>query len=126
MTYLRHFRALLYLSALAAVPAFSQNVELREIPNDQAQQVALFKPAPVCAPLARQLKLDDRIGLNAYVDSNGTVYDTVVSFGNPILVRSVEAAVRQWKFKPFESNGKPVKAIANLVFDLSCKPSKPR
>jgi outer membrane biosynthesis protein TonB len=111
---------------VASASAFGQNVELMEIPNDQALQAAIHRPAPVCSSIAKQLKLDDRVGLNAYVGADGTVYDTIVSFGNPILVRSVEEAVKQWRFKPFLNGGKPVKAIANLVFELNCKPPKPR
>jgi outer membrane biosynthesis protein TonB len=117
---------LLAAFGVASTPAFGQNVELMEISNDQAQQAAIRKPTPACSLVARQLKLDDRVGLNAYVGTDGAVYDTIVSFGNPILVRSVEEAVKQWRFKPFLSGGKPVKAIANLVFDLNCKPPKSR
>lgn len=109
---------------VACTPSFGQNVELMEVPNDQALQAAIHRPAPACSLIAKQLKLEDRVGLNAYVGTDGSVYDTIVSFGNPILVRTIDEAVKQWKFKPFLSGGKPVKAIASLVFDLNCKPPK--
>ena len=94
-----------------------------EPPIDIDDQVglaaAIFRPAPQYSGMALQLKLQGKVGLGVYVDKTGSVYDTIISFGNPLLVELAVDAVKRWKFKPFlNGDGQPAKAMLHVTFDL--------
>lgn len=52
------------------------------------------------------------------IDAEGMVADVEVIFGNPVLAEAAVAAFRQYKFKPFLKDGKPVECLvsASAVF----------
>jgi TonB family protein len=99
-----------------------------EVPIDVDEvigiQAAVVHPAPVYTKIALQLKLQGHVGIGAYIAKDGSVYDTVIAFGNPVLVQMAVDAVKQWRFKPFANDrGEPAKAYVRLTFDLQ-PPSK--
>lgn len=47
------------------------------------------------------------------VDETGTVDKAEVVSGDPILAASCAEALRQWKFKPFITNGRPIRVSAS-------------
>ena len=101
-----------------------------EVPLDIADGVglaaAISHPAPVYTKMAAQLKLEGKVAIGVYVNEAGAVYDTIISYGNPILVQMAVSAVKEWKFKPFvNEQGKPAKAMVPLTFDLK-PPAKPK
>ena len=60
--------------------------------------------------IARQLKIEGAVELEAIVAENGVVEKVNIVSGNPVLTRPASDAVKKWKFAPFTSDGKPVKA----------------
>jgi protein TonB len=49
------------------------------------------------------------------IDEDGNVAKAEVVSGNPVLTKPALAALKKWKFKPFQADGKPVKAEATLA-----------
>ncbi len=79
---------------------------------------AVNKPQPEYPAIAKQLKLEGAVNLNAYVTEDGTVDHIETVSGNPILVRSAEDALKRWKFSKQTDDGKPVKFVATVVFNF--------
>lgn len=72
----------------------------------QAQDNArkLLKKAPVPYPLILKSKgIGGTVRLKVFVKPDGTVRDTEVIGGNPILAESAQKSVMQWKFSPSSS-----------------------
>ena len=61
--------------------------------------------------MARQLKLEGAVELEAVVSETGVVEKVNILSGNPVLTRPAADAVRKWKFSPFTADGKTVKAL---------------
>jgi protein TonB len=116
----------IFLSLLLSATATLHGAVEVPIDVDDAigAQAAVFHPAPVYTKIALELKLQGRVGIGAYVAKDGSVYDTVISYGNPVLVQMAVDAVKQWRFKPFANDrGEPARAYVRLTFDLQ-PPSK--
>lgn len=56
--------------------------------------------APVYPELARKIGLAGTVKLQVVVAANGSVRDTKVIGGHPILVTPAVEAVKKWKFEP--------------------------
>lgn len=79
---------------------------------------AISKPQPEFPAIAKQLKLEGSVNLNAYVAEDGTVDRVETVTGNPVLARSAEEALKRWKFNKMMDDGKPVKFIASVTFNF--------
>jgi periplasmic protein TonB len=89
-----------------------------KVSETEAKQAAVEKPTPVISTTARQLKVSGRVELSVTIDPSGMVADVQIMSGNPILTASCVAAVKKWKFKPFQENGKAAAATTILTFDF--------
>jgi protein TonB len=61
--------------------------------------------------MARQLKIEGQVELEAIVAENGAVEKVNIVSGNPVLTRPAVDAIKKWKFSPFTDGGKVVKAV---------------
>jgi len=78
----------------------------------------LRRIAPVYPAQARLLHLQGKVVLAAMVMEDGTLRDVKVVEGSPTLVQSAVEAVRRWRYKPFELDGKPVKNEIRISVDF--------
>jgi periplasmic protein TonB len=79
-------------------------------------QAALLKHevVPVYPPIARAARVQGTVRLSASIAPDGRVKDLQVLDGNPLLVTSAEAAVKQWTYQPTYLNGKPVEVLTEI------------
>jgi TonB family protein len=77
-----------------AVPGYSQDGSDRKVKS---------KIAPVYPEIARKMGLTGTVKILVVVSPNGTVKETKVIGGHPILVNAVVAAVKKWRFEPASS-----------------------
>jgi protein TonB len=54
--------------------------------------------------------------VEALISESGAVDKVNIVAGNPVLTRPAVDAMKQWKFKPFTVDGKPVVASALFKF----------
>ena len=80
----------------------------------EALVAAISKVAPEYPIIARQLKIQGVVELEALVTEEGSVEKVEIVSGNPVLTRPATEALKKWKFNPFVANGKPVKAQAQI------------
>lgn len=67
---------------------------------------------------AKQRDIRGDVGVDVLVGPDGAVICTAGYLGHPMVLKDVEEAVRQWKFKPLIENNKPVAFVGNLHFSL--------
>jgi TonB family protein len=92
------------LSAMASVPSPSAPVSAG-ITGGQA----IHRVAPVYPPQALQTRQQATVVLAATVLEDGTVSDIKVIEGPEIFASSAVEALKQWRYQPFQLDGKPVK-----------------
>ena len=71
--------------------------------------------------LARQMKVQGSVLLQAFVGPDGGIRDLRVLSGPSILVSAALEAARQWRFKPYMQNGQPVETQAKIIVNFSMK-----
>lgn len=92
----------------------------------EAVQMASVK-APVVDSayplLAGQMSVQGSVLMQALIAADGVVEDLRVLSGPTILVSAAREAVRQWRFKPYLQNGKPVETQARVTVNFTIKVS---
>jgi periplasmic protein TonB len=105
------------LYAIGGTFALGQSTP-KKISRAEAMNAATTRPQPEYPPMARQLKIEGTVELEAVVSETGAVEDVIISSGNPVLTKPAAEAVKKWKFAPFIQDGKPVKALAPLTINF--------
>jgi TonB family protein len=103
---------ILLLGLATLMPCFG---EMR-IASQEALKAAVKKVQPDYNPIAKQMRVQGDVEVEARVSDSGEVTDVKVLTGNALLTPTVLRAVKDWRFQPFQENGKPIQAIAILRF----------
>jgi len=69
--------------------------------------------------LAKQMKVQGAVVLQALIDKAGSIQDLRVISGPAILSAAAQEAVRQWHFKPFYRAGQPVETEARITVNFT-------
>jgi TonB family protein len=88
--------------------------ETTAVKPEQAEQNLVKKVAPVYPPLAKQVRIQGKVKLQAVISKTGRVDSVNVLSGHPLLVQAAVDAVKQWQYKPFLVDGQPVVATAEI------------
>ena len=106
------------LALVCATPDFGEDGPLK-VPRAQAISAATNKVQPEYPAMARQLRIQGVVELEVVVAESGVVENVTIVSGNPVLTKASAEAAKKWKFKPFESGGKPTKAQASISFTFT-------
>ena len=101
---------LLLSSLLWATVAYGQAP--KKVSKAEALSAITSKVPPEYPAVAKQLRIEGAVDLEATVAEDGTVEDVAIVSGNPVLTKPAAAALKKWKFTPFTDGGKAVKAVA--------------
>jgi periplasmic protein TonB len=102
---------------MAFVAGFAEDAPKR-VSHIAAVQSATAKVTPEYSPIAKQLKIQGSVQLDAVIAEDGSVERVDIVSGNPVLTRAASEALKKWRFKPFLDGDKPVKVIASFDFDF--------
>jgi TonB family protein len=69
--------------------------------------------------LARQMKVQGSVILQALISKNGAIQDLRVISGPPILAAAAQDAVRQWHFKPHYQGSEAVETQAKITVNFT-------
>jgi len=69
--------------------------------------------------LAKQMKVQGAVVLQALIDRNGGIQDIQVLSGPAILSAAAREAVRQWRFKPYFQAGRAVETEARITVNFT-------
>jgi TonB family protein len=94
---------------------------------DSTQLEVIKAPQPDYPLEAAAAGIAGRVWIQLHISENGDVERTEVMGGDPLLAKAAESAMKQWKFKPFIKDGKPVPTSRKVPFDfvLKGKPGDP-
>src|SRR6202165_1903407 len=101
------------LSAKDSLPGRSEPV-----PEGVTGGQLLHRVAPVYPAQARLLRLEGTVILAAVIMEDGTVGDVNVVEGSTVLAQSAVDAVKHWRYKPYELDGKPVKNETRITIEF--------
>jgi TonB family protein len=93
--------------------------ERTRIASDEPERVQAVEAS--YPSLAREMKVQGSVLLQAFVGPDGGIRDLRVLSGPSILVSAALEAARQWRFKPYLQNGQPVETQAKIVVNFSMK-----
>jgi TonB family protein len=101
-----------------------------QFPSDSVRTFLVQKVAPVYPPLARQARIQGTVVLRIVIDKEGAVRDPQLVSGHPMLAPAAIEAVKQWRYKPYVLDDKPVEVgtIVRVSFRMPDGPenSSPR
>jgi protein TonB len=88
--------------------------------NVQAARL-IAQPRTPYPPLARQMRVQGTVRLEALISSDGVVEEVRVLSGPPLLVQAALDSVRRWRYQPTLLSGEPVEVmtIIELNFTLA-------
>src|ERR1700694_1459431 len=99
----------------AAVGSVGDHVQLSP---QTAQSVSVSVP-PDYPLLARQMKVQGAVRLQALISREGTIQELQILSGPSILATAAREAVKQWHFKPYIQNGQPVETQARITVNFT-------
>jgi protein TonB len=69
--------------------------------------------------LAKQMKVQGAVVLQALIDKGGNIQELHVVSGPAILANAAEEAVKQWHFKPYYQQGQAVETEARITVNFT-------
>jgi TonB family protein len=112
----------------ANVAAAAPNDTAADVTNNAAEHVQMSvdtaevvnQPAKPDYPLlARQMKVQGSVILQALISRDGLIQDLRVVSGPPILASAAQEAVKQWHFKPHFKGASPVETQAKITVNFT-------
>ena len=79
-----------------------------------AERNIIKKVNPVYPEEARAHRIQGYVILSGTIDREGNLIDVQPISGHPWLVEAAVQAVKQWKYKPYTLNGKPVEVETQI------------
>jgi TonB family protein len=112
-----------------ATPASSTTIEAKFQPaveapasvhmSPQTTQVVESPVEPNYPLLAKQMKVQGAVVLQALIGRAGNIEDLHVLSGPAILSSAAMEAVKQWRFKPYLQSGRPVDTEARITVNFT-------
>jgi len=106
------WKGVFWLALAMAVTGTAQ--EPKKVTKIEGLNAATTKVQPEYPAMAKQLKIEGAVELEAVVTESGVVEKVNIVSGNPVLTRPAVDAVKRWKFAPFTAEGKAVKALVPI------------
>ena len=104
--------------APAATNAVVNTGDHVQLSPQTAQSVSVSVP-PDYPLLARQMKVQGAVKLQALISRDGTIQELQILSGPSILATAAREAVKQWHFKPYIQNGQPVETQARITVNFT-------
>ena len=95
------------------------NVSERVRLSSNTEQAVTRSVEPNYPLLARQMKVQGSVVLQALIRADGNIQDLHVLSGPAILSAAAQEAVRQWRFKPYYQEGRPVETEARITVNFT-------
>jgi len=109
-------RAIVLLTVTLGV-CFAQDAP-KKVSKAEGLNAVTAKVPPDYPQIARQLKIEGSVELEAVVAENGTVEKVNIVSGNAVLTKPAADALKKWKFAPFTADGKVVKAVVPVTLSF--------
>lgn len=87
--------------------------------SSDAAQIVTHSVRPGYPLLARQMKVQGSVILQALINKDGSIEDLQVLRGSPILANAAQEAVKQWRFKPHYEGTDAVETQARITVNFT-------
>ncbi len=87
--------------------------------SPQTLQALVHPVEPNYPLLARQMKVQGAVILDALIARDGSIQDLRIVSGPTILASAAMEAVRQWRFKPYYQEGEAVETQAHITVNFT-------
>jgi TonB family protein len=104
-------------SKVANGPAVNVSERVRLSP--ETSQAVSHPVNPDYPLLARQMKVQGSVILQALIGRDGSIQDLRVVSGPAILAAAAREAVKQWRFKPYFQEGQPIETQARITVNFT-------
>jgi TonB family protein len=105
--------------AVAQAPSAMVNAGDRVQLSPQTAQSVTVSVPPDYPLLARQMKVQGAVSLQALISREGTIQELQILSGPAILAAAAREAVKQWHFKPYMLNGQAVETQARILVNFT-------
>jgi TonB family protein len=102
------------------VPSVTPPVRIR-VSADVTSGLLIRRVDPNYPPLARQARISGTVVLKAVISKDGSIEELSLVSGHPMLAPAAIDAVKQWRYKPYYQDGRPVEVDTQVLvtFTLS-------
>jgi TonB family protein len=100
-------------------PAITESAEARVSLSPGTAERVTKSVKPDYPILAKQMKVQGAVVLEALIDRIGNIEELHVLSGPVILATAAREAVRQWRFKPYYEHGEPVETEARITVNFT-------
>ncbi len=104
------------------VPSGPVKSKTRYIPANVMAGYLLSAPRPEYPSLARADHIEGNVALQATISETGTIETLHVIKGPQPLLEAAIDAVRDWRYKPYSVDGRPVEVTTTVYVDFSLRP----
>jgi TonB family protein len=99
--------------------AITENADARVTLSPGTAERVTRSVKPDYPVLAKQMKVQGAVVLEALIDRTGNIEELHVLAGPTILATAAREAVRQWRFKPYYEHGAPVETEARITVNFT-------
>jgi TonB family protein len=92
--------AIIFISAVLIASTSFAPYSARAFAEDHPERKVRTRVEPVYPDIARKMNLNGTVRVQVVISPNGSVKETKVIGGHPILVTAAVDAVKKWKFDP--------------------------
>jgi TonB family protein len=92
--------------------------EILKVSQGITEGMLLTRVKPIYPPQAVQMHKQGMVLLSANISKNGSISDTKLIKGDPILGQAALTAVKQWKYKPYTLNGQPIDVQTQIAVNF--------
>lgn len=89
-------------------PDASQNPERVHVARGVTTGLLIKRVNPEYPEKARRKRIQGTVVLHALIGKEGDIVDLTTVSGDPLLAKAAIKAVKQWKYRPYLFQGKPV------------------
>lgn len=90
--------------------------------KDNSTTRLIHRVEPVYPPEARAQQIQGAVTLDVQIGGEGTVHNIDIVGGNPVLADAAVQAVRQWKYRPYSVDGRPVEMQTRVTIRFTLPP----
>jgi TonB family protein len=91
--------------------------------KDVSRTRLIHRIEPEYPPEARTQGIQGSVNLDVQIGADGAVHNITVVSGDPVLGEAAVAAVRQWRYRPYSVDGRPVEMQTRIRIRFTLRPS---
>ncbi|MFZ3210773.1 MAG: energy transducer TonB, partial [Terriglobales bacterium] len=80
--------------------------------------VLISRVNPQYPPVARAARVQGAVVMHAVIGTDGTIQQLRIISGNPLLVNAAMEAAKQWRYRPYLLDGKPVEGETDISINF--------